>query len=134
VRVEFYTHILAYEDGTNSVPKRRYINFRRRGITQNKSHNVYGAFANPSSRSNYLQHHLLPLLMNNYKEARSGRGLTPGYTITRTYSKLRNPITTLSLCFRTPQAAMCVQCVALLFMVVPKRPVVFEPCQNVTCR
>jgi hypothetical protein len=29
----------AYEDGTDSVPKRRHINFRRRGITQKKAYN-----------------------------------------------------------------------------------------------
>jgi hypothetical protein len=29
-------HLLAYEDGTDSVPKRRLIKFRRRGITQTK--------------------------------------------------------------------------------------------------
>jgi hypothetical protein len=28
---------LAYEDGTDSVPKRRHIKFRRRGITQKKA-------------------------------------------------------------------------------------------------
>jgi hypothetical protein len=29
----FYTRLPACEDGTDSVPKRRHINFRRRGIT-----------------------------------------------------------------------------------------------------
>jgi hypothetical protein len=29
-----------YEDGTDSVPKRRYIKFRRRGITQKKEYNI----------------------------------------------------------------------------------------------
>jgi len=33
------THLPAYEDET-SVPKRRYIKFRRRGITQKKAHNI----------------------------------------------------------------------------------------------
>jgi hypothetical protein len=28
------SHLPDYEDGTDSVPKRRYIKFRRRGITQ----------------------------------------------------------------------------------------------------
>ena len=36
----FYTHLPAYEDGTDSVPKRRNINFRRRGITQKKVYNI----------------------------------------------------------------------------------------------
>jgi hypothetical protein len=30
----------AYEDGTDSVPKRRHIKFRRRGPTQKKAHNI----------------------------------------------------------------------------------------------
>jgi len=30
----------AYEDGTEDVPKRRYIKFRRRGITQKKAYNI----------------------------------------------------------------------------------------------
>jgi len=36
----FHLHRKAYEDGTNSVPKRRHINFRRRGITQKKTYNI----------------------------------------------------------------------------------------------
>jgi hypothetical protein len=35
-----YAHVHAYEDGTDSVPKRRHINFRRRGITQKKAYNI----------------------------------------------------------------------------------------------
>jgi hypothetical protein len=31
-------YLLAYEDGTDSVPKRRHIKFRRRGITQKKTY------------------------------------------------------------------------------------------------
>jgi hypothetical protein len=34
----FYTHLPAYEDGRERVPKRRHITFRRRGITQKKSY------------------------------------------------------------------------------------------------
>jgi len=34
-----YTHLPAYEDGTDSVPKRRNLKFRRRGITQKKAYN-----------------------------------------------------------------------------------------------
>jgi hypothetical protein len=34
------TNKLAYEDGTDSVPKRWHLNYRRRGITQNKAHDV----------------------------------------------------------------------------------------------
>jgi len=37
----FHTHLPAYEDGTESVPKRRHINFRRRGITQKKAYNKF---------------------------------------------------------------------------------------------
>jgi len=33
-------HLLAYKDGTDSVPKRRHIKFRRRGITQKKKYNI----------------------------------------------------------------------------------------------
>jgi len=33
-------HLSAYEDGTESVPKRRHIKFRRRGITQKKAYNI----------------------------------------------------------------------------------------------
>ena len=31
----------AYEDGTDSVPKRRHLNSRRRVITQKKAYNFY---------------------------------------------------------------------------------------------
>jgi hypothetical protein len=31
-------HLPAYEDGTDSVPKRRHIKFKRRGITQKKTY------------------------------------------------------------------------------------------------
>ena len=34
---QVYLPTPAYEDGTDSVPKRRHIKFRRRGITQKKS-------------------------------------------------------------------------------------------------
>jgi hypothetical protein len=34
-------HLPAYEDGTDSVPKRRHIKFRRRGITQKKIYTTY---------------------------------------------------------------------------------------------
>jgi hypothetical protein len=30
----------AYEDGTDSVPKRRLIKYRRRGITQKKTYKI----------------------------------------------------------------------------------------------
>ena len=33
-------HQPAYEDGTDSVPKRRHIKFRPRGITQKKAYNI----------------------------------------------------------------------------------------------
>jgi hypothetical protein len=36
----FTFHLLAYEDGRDSVPKRRLIKFRRRGITQKKTYNL----------------------------------------------------------------------------------------------
>jgi hypothetical protein len=32
-------HLPAYEDGTDSVPKRRHIKFRRQEITQKKAYN-----------------------------------------------------------------------------------------------
>ena len=35
-------YLLAYEDGTDSVPKRRHIKFRRWGITQKKTYNKTG--------------------------------------------------------------------------------------------
>jgi len=34
------SYLTAYEDGTDSVPKRRHITFRRRGITQKKAYNI----------------------------------------------------------------------------------------------
>jgi hypothetical protein len=34
-----FLHLLAFKDGTDSVPKRRHIKFRRRGITQKKTYN-----------------------------------------------------------------------------------------------
>jgi len=33
------SHLPAYEVGTDSVPKRRHIDFRRQGITQKKAYN-----------------------------------------------------------------------------------------------
>jgi len=36
---QVYTQLPAYEDGADSVPKRRHINFIRRGITQKKAYN-----------------------------------------------------------------------------------------------
>jgi len=38
--VEFYTQLPAYEDGTDSAPKRRLIKFRRWGIAQKKAYNI----------------------------------------------------------------------------------------------
>jgi hypothetical protein len=35
----YYTYLPAYEDGTDSVPKCRYMKFRRRSIAQNKAYN-----------------------------------------------------------------------------------------------
>ena len=35
-----FSYLSAYEDGTDSVPKRRHIKFRRRGITQKKAYKV----------------------------------------------------------------------------------------------
>ena len=35
------SYLSAYEDGICSIPKRRHIQFRRRGITQKKAHNEY---------------------------------------------------------------------------------------------
>jgi len=32
------SHLPAYEDGTDNVPKRRHVKFRRRGITQKKAY------------------------------------------------------------------------------------------------
>jgi hypothetical protein len=34
------SYLPAYENGTDSVPKRRHIKFRYRGITQKKSYNI----------------------------------------------------------------------------------------------
>jgi len=37
----FYSHLPAYEDGTNRVFKKlRHINSRRQGITQKKAYNI----------------------------------------------------------------------------------------------
>jgi len=36
----FYSHLPAYEDGTDSVPKRRHINSRLQEITQKKAYNM----------------------------------------------------------------------------------------------
>jgi hypothetical protein len=33
-------YLLAYKDGTDSVPKGRHIKFRRRGITQKKTYSI----------------------------------------------------------------------------------------------
>jgi hypothetical protein len=34
------SYLPAYEDGTDSVPKRRHLNYRRRGIIQNKTNDI----------------------------------------------------------------------------------------------
>jgi len=34
------SYLPAYEDGTDSVPKRRHVKFRRRGITQKKAYSI----------------------------------------------------------------------------------------------
>ena len=34
------SHLPAYGDGTDSVPKRRHIKFRRRGITKKEAYNI----------------------------------------------------------------------------------------------
>jgi len=35
-----YLHLSAYEDGRDSVPKRRHVKFRHREITQKKTYNI----------------------------------------------------------------------------------------------
>jgi hypothetical protein len=35
------SYLPAYEDGTDSVPRRRHIKFRRREITQKKAYNIW---------------------------------------------------------------------------------------------
>jgi hypothetical protein len=40
IRTKEPPYIFAYEDGTDSVPKRRHIKFRRRGITQKKAYSI----------------------------------------------------------------------------------------------
>jgi hypothetical protein len=37
----YSSHLPAYEDGTDSVPICRHTKFRRRGITQKKTYNIY---------------------------------------------------------------------------------------------
>jgi hypothetical protein len=37
----YSSYLPAYEDGTDSVPKRWHIKFRRRGITQKKTYNIH---------------------------------------------------------------------------------------------
>jgi hypothetical protein len=43
----YSSHLPAYEDGTDSVPKRRHTKFRRRGITQKKTYNIIWTRLNP---------------------------------------------------------------------------------------
>jgi len=40
VGMKYTSYLPAYEDGTDSVPKRRNIKFRRRGITLKKAYNI----------------------------------------------------------------------------------------------
>jgi len=51
----FYSHLPAYEDGTDSVPKRRHINSRRRVITQKKTYNIVFTYSFYSSTENLAQ-------------------------------------------------------------------------------
>jgi hypothetical protein len=37
----YSSYLPTYEDGTDSVPKRRHSKFRRRGITQKKTYNIH---------------------------------------------------------------------------------------------
>jgi len=47
-------HLLAFEDGTESVPKRRHIKFRRRGNTQKKTYNIQNSAKVLNQESKYL--------------------------------------------------------------------------------
>ena len=40
LKPSYSSFLPAYEDGTNSVPKRRHIKFRRQGTTQKKAYNT----------------------------------------------------------------------------------------------
>jgi len=53
-------YLLAYEDGTDCVPKRRHIKFRRRGITQKKTYN------NKSLSKRYVFGITISLIMSHH--------------------------------------------------------------------
>ena len=92
-------------------------------------YNTCGSFDDTVSTSNYFQHQILALIMNNYKEPASCRGFILINPERLSCSKLRNPVTTVPLCFNTSQSAVCVKCVGLLCMVVLKWPIVTVLCQ-----
>jgi hypothetical protein len=58
---------LAYEDGTNSVPKRRHIKFRRRGITQKKSYNIQNTAKVLNQKQNYIHCFILCKFQNFFR-------------------------------------------------------------------
>jgi hypothetical protein len=64
----YSSYLPAYEDGTDSVPKRQHIKFRRRGITQKKAYN-------PKSLTHVhagsLQHSSVIILNNHNMEEKS---------------------------------------------------------------
>jgi hypothetical protein len=46
----YSSHLPTYEDGTDSVPKRWHINFKRWGITQKKAYNICSLVSNTRSK------------------------------------------------------------------------------------
>ena len=49
------SYLPAYDDGTDSIPKRQNIKFRRQGITQKKAYNNLQFFASYTSSLHLLQ-------------------------------------------------------------------------------
>jgi len=59
VGMKYTSYLPAYEDGPDSVPKRRHLKFIRRGITQKKAYN--GSWLNPLTPNDHYSGRTAPL-------------------------------------------------------------------------
>jgi pilus assembly protein TadC len=65
LKISHPSYLSAYEDGIDSLPKRRHMKFRRRGISQNKAYNNIFAFL-PLPTSGFLSVFMVLRVNINY--------------------------------------------------------------------
>ena len=80
-----YSHLPAYEDRTDSVPKRRHIKSRRRVITQKKAYNsqlmLFGEIITVSSEIRSIENTLSAACVQNTEILNVKPGGTRGYKV-----------------------------------------------------